>query len=75
MITTCEEFGQWLLDSKAGDWCMYHSGFLWVDRLSDPNLNGLAAAAWQAYLEDEVALVQKRPEVDHENCDYFMVRL
>src|ERR1700722_17100400 len=61
--------------AKASDWIVYHTGNLLYDRLFGPefqNVHAIATAAYEAYDEDRVHLVQKRiaPGV----CAYIVIK-
>ena len=59
------EFDRWLYRSRHGDRRIYHVGFLMLDRLGDihgerKQLHNEASAAWFAYLQSQVHLIQRK---------------
>lgn len=66
-----------------GDTIVYYTGFLWADRTKGwskltikarRTLNEIARAAWEAYVDGEVALVQFRLSAT-DVCEYRAVKL
>ena len=52
-----------LATAKPGDWIIYHTGYLFRDREFGPdfqNVHAVATAAYDAYDEARVTLVQRR---------------
>lgn len=76
-VDTEDNFNYWLSRAKRGEKVVYFDGFLMlerqrlinngIDRESMPQKIKSAVAAWRAYLEDRVVLVQhKRDEGEYE---------
>ena len=76
-MDTEDNFNYWLSRAKRGEKVVYFDGFLMlerqrlinngIDRDSMPQKIKSAVAAWRAYLEDRVVLVQhKRDEGEYE---------
>lgn len=76
-VDTEDNFNYWLSRAKRGEKVVYFDGFLMlerqrlinngIDRDSMPQKIKSAVAAWRAYLEDRVVLVQhKRDEGEYE---------
>lgn len=76
-VDTEDNFSYWLSRAKKGEKVVYFDGFLMrerqifatngFDRESMPQKIKTAMAAWRAYLEDRVVLVQhKRDEAEYE---------
>jgi hypothetical protein len=70
------QFLSQLATAKPGEYVVYHTGNLLYDRENGPefqNVNAVAVAAYEAYDEARVTLVQKRiaPHV----CAYIAIKL
>jgi hypothetical protein len=65
MVETAHQFKQALRTGRPGDKIIYHTGHLLWDRIKSTKvealtLHELGNAAWKAYKEDRVSLVQRR---------------
>ena len=67
-----EQFTTALDKAKRGEEVSYHSGLLMRDRLFNPEVAGVANAAWAAYAEGKCLLFQRR--ADGGTCQYFAVK-
>lgn len=76
--TNKDAFGTTLRKLQRGDRIVYHTGDLQYDRdeVENPNtgrIRGVARAAWKAYQDGLVALVQKR--LGFATFEYIAVKL
>lgn len=46
--------------APRGQWVIYHTGYLFMDRIQYTQLNSLAHAVYVKYVAGEVCLVQRR---------------
>lgn len=49
-----------LRNARPGETIVYYTGLLLADRGTNPDLQDLARAAWQAYQDGDVCLTQRR---------------
>lgn len=61
---------------RKGAQLVYHTGLLMRDRQLDKDVNLVAWAAWNAYVEGRCALVQRRVrDAIPSACQYIAVRI
>lgn len=78
VISTTEQFYDWLKFANPGDRVVYHTGYLAADRLKkeeflNDSINYMAIAVWNAYERGKVTLFQCRDKVN--SVHYVAVRL
>ena len=69
---TMYELSLKLKHAPKGARIVYHTGSLWVDRYWNREGREMAKVAWNAYMDDKVALFQKRLGVVGENCFQYI---
>jgi hypothetical protein len=82
IIETAAQLKEFVRTAKTRQSCIYHSGFLLVDREPSPDqphddkwcaLRELAEAAWQLYEEGKIVLTQRRLADD--KYEYIATRI
>lgn len=76
MAYTRQQFVNDLGHTRRGGKLVYHVGLLMRDRQMDKDVNNVAWAAWNAYVEGRCTLVQRRlRDAIPSACEYIAVRV